>query len=103
MPIISNFPGGTGSGGGLTLGAVSDINVLVASGKTYVKWTDPSDIVVSGAALAAWGGTQLVRKAGSAPKSRRDGHGRAGQQNTRRLQDLVFLRQRSFQRRDLLL
>lgn len=73
MPIISNFPGGTGSGGGLTLGAVSDINVLVASGKTYVKWTDPSDIVVSGAALAAWGGTQLVRKAGSAPKSRRDG------------------------------
>ena len=40
MPIISNFPGGTGSGGGLTLGAVSNINVLVASGKTYVKWTD---------------------------------------------------------------
>ena len=73
MPIISNFPGGTGSGGGLTLGAVSDINVLVASGKTYVKWTDPSDIVVSGAALALWGGTQLVRKAGSAPRSRRDG------------------------------
>lgn len=73
MPIISNFPGGTGSGGGLTLGAVSDINVLVASGKTYVKWTDPSDIVVSGAALASWGGTQLVRKAGSAPRSRRDG------------------------------
>ena len=73
MPIISNFPGGTGSGGGLTLGAVTNINTLVASGKVYVKWTDPSDLVVSGATLASWGGTQLVRKAGSAPKSRRDG------------------------------
>lgn len=74
MPILSNFPGGAGSGsGGVTLGAVSNINVLVASGKVYVKWTDPSDIVVSGSTLAAWGGTLLVRKAGSAPKSRRDG------------------------------
>lgn len=74
MPILSNFPGGAGSGsGGVTLGAVSNINVLVASGKAYVKWTDPSDIVVSGSTLAAWGGTLLVRKAGSAPKSRRDG------------------------------
>ena len=74
MPILSNFPGGAGSGsGGVTLGAVSNINALVASGKVYVKWTDPSDIVVSGSTLAAWGGTLLVRKAGSAPKSRRDG------------------------------
>ena len=48
MPILSNFPGGAGSGsGGVTLGTVSNINVLVASGKAYVKWTDPSDIVVS--------------------------------------------------------
>lgn len=38
MPILSNFPGGAGSGsGGVTLGAVSNINVLVASGKVYVN------------------------------------------------------------------
>ena len=30
MPILSNFPGGAGSGsGGVTLGAVSNINVLL--------------------------------------------------------------------------
>lgn len=74
MPILSNFPGGAGSGsGGLQLGAVSNISVLVSSSKVYVKWTDPSDISVSGSTLAAWGGTLLVRKAGSMPVSRRDG------------------------------
>lgn len=74
MPIISNFPGGGGSGsGGPALAAVSDIKTLVAHGKVYVKWTDPDDLVVAGSTLAAWGGTLLVRKAGSAPTSRRDG------------------------------
>ena len=74
MPILSTFPGGSGSGGGgLTLAAVTNIATLVAHGKVYVKWTDPDDIVVSGSTLAAWGGTLLVRKAGSAPSSRRDG------------------------------
>lgn len=74
MPILSNFPGGAGSGsGGLTLAAVTGITTQVASGKVYVKWTDPEDIIVSGAALATWGGTLLVRKAGSTPTSRRDG------------------------------
>lgn len=74
MPILSTFPGGSGSGGGgLTLAAVSNIATLVAHGKIYVKWTDPDDIVVAGSTLAAWGGTLLVRKAGSVPTSRRDG------------------------------
>lgn len=74
MPIISNFPGGTGSGGGgIVLGAVENITTLVSSGKVYVKWTDPSDVVVSDTPLATWAGTLLVRKAGSAPSSRRDG------------------------------
>lgn len=74
MPIISNFPGGSGSGGGgLALAAVSDIKVLTASGKVYVKWTDPEDMVVGDATLATWAGTLLVRKAGSMPTSRRDG------------------------------
>lgn len=74
MPILSNFPGGTGEGGGgIVLGSVSNITTLAASGKVYVKWTDPNDVVVSDAPLATWAGTLLVRKAGSAPMSRRDG------------------------------
>lgn len=74
MPIISNFPTGGGSGGGgLALGAVSNIATVVSHGKAYFKWTDPEDMVVAGSTLAAWGGTLLVRKAGSMPSSRRDG------------------------------
>lgn len=74
MPIIANFPGGSGSGGGgLVLAAVTGLSTLAASGKVYIKWTDPDDIVVSDSTLAAWSGTLLVRKAGSMPTSRRDG------------------------------
>ena len=74
MPIISNFPGGSGSGtGGITLAPVDGVTTLVSSGKVYVKWTDPSDITIDDAPLATWAGTLLVRKAGSAPTSRRDG------------------------------
>lgn len=75
MPIISNFPtGGGGSGsGGLALGAVSNISTVVSHGKAYFKWTDPDDLVVAESTLAAFAGTILVRKAGSAPVSRRDG------------------------------
>ena len=74
MPILSNFPSGAGSGSsGPTLAAVSNITTQVSSGKVYVKWTDPDDLVVAGSTIATWGGTLLVRKAGSAPTSRRDG------------------------------
>lgn len=74
MPIISNFPsGGNGSGSGLALAAVSNITTLTSSGKVYIKWTDPDDLVVAESTLASWGGTLLVRKAGSMPTSRRDG------------------------------
>lgn len=59
--------------GGIALASVTNVTTLTASGKVYVKWTDPEDIVVEGAPLATWGGTILVRKAGSAPTSRRDG------------------------------
>lgn len=73
MPILSNFPGGSGGGGGLALAAVSNITTLTSSGKVYIKWTDPDDLVVAESTLASWGGTLLVRKAGSMPTSRRDG------------------------------
>lgn len=75
MPIISNFPtgGGSSESGGLALGAVSGITTVVSHGKAYFKWTDPEDLVVAESTLAAFAGTILVRKAGSAPVSRRDG------------------------------
>ena len=73
MPILSNFPGGSGGGGGLALAAVSNITTLTSSGKVYIKWTDPDDLVVAESTFASWGGTLLVRKAGSMPTSRRDG------------------------------
>lgn len=73
MPIISNFPTGGGGSGGLAVAAVSGITKLVSAGKVYVKWTDPEDLVVAESTLATWGGTLLVRKAGSMPVSRRDG------------------------------
>lgn len=73
MPILSNFPGGSGGGGGLALAAVSNITTLTSSGKVYIKWIDPDDLVVAESTLASWGGTLLVRKAGSMPTSRRDG------------------------------
>ena len=73
MPILSNFPGGSGGSGGLALAAVSNITTLTSSGKVYIKWTDPDDLVVAESTLASWGGTLLVRKAGSMPTSRRDG------------------------------
>ena len=73
MPIISNFPGGAGGSSGLALAAATDIKTLTAHEKVYIKWTDPEDLVVAGSTLASWGGTLLVRKAGSMPTSRRDG------------------------------
>ena len=74
MPIISNFPTGGGSGsGGLALAGVTDIQTLVSHEKVYIKWTDPNDMIVAESTLAAWGGTLLIRKAGSMPVSRRDG------------------------------
>ena len=58
----------------IELGDVTDANV-VESGmfSTKLTWTDPNDIMASGAALAEWGGTRVVRKEGSIPTSVTDG------------------------------
>ena len=74
MPILSNFPGGAGSGsGGLTLAAVSGITTQVSSGKVYVKWTDPAaSITADGVTLATWASTTIVVKSGSYPTSKDD-------------------------------
>lgn len=60
-------------GGGIALGAVTGLTTLTASGKVYIKWTDPDNIEADGITLAEWAGTVLVRKAGSAPTNRKDG------------------------------
>ena len=73
MPILSNFPCSNAGGSGVQLPPVSNIQTLTASGKVYIKWTDPDNVVVSDITLASWSGTLLVRKAGSAPTNRRDG------------------------------
>lgn len=74
MPILGNFPGGGGyGGGGPALASVTNIKTLTAHEKVYIQWTDPDDLVIAGSTLASWGGTLLVRKAGSMPTSRRDG------------------------------
>ncbi len=73
MPIISNFPGGSGGGSSLALAGVTGIKTLTAHEKIYIQWTDPEDFIAAGTTLASWGGTLLVRKAGSVPTSRRDG------------------------------
>lgn len=74
MPIISNFPSGSGGGGsGIELAAISGLTTQTASGKAYFKWTDPNDTMLDTVPLAKWAGTLLVRKAGSMPNSRRDG------------------------------
>lgn len=73
MPIIPNFLDGGGGNGGVKLLPASNIIAQPASEKVYIKWTDPNDIVISGTTFAEWGGTILVRKAGSMPSNRRDG------------------------------
>lgn len=73
MPIISKFPCGSGNGGDPPLAAATNIRTLAAHEKVYIQWTDPEDLVVDGRTIASWGGTLLVRKAGSMPTSRRDG------------------------------
>lgn len=73
MPIISYFPMGMGSGIGAALDPVSNITTIAASGKAYMKWTDPNDSTESGKNAAVWAGTLLVRKAGAPPANPKDG------------------------------
>lgn len=65
----------TGGGGGsaIKLADVLNPTVTVNDNTATLKWTDPDDIIVSRSVLAAWSGTAVVRKAGSAPASMTDG------------------------------
>ena len=47
---------------------------IVKNGTTYtLTWQDPDDSIISGVELATWGGTLIVRKAGSYPEDYMDG------------------------------
>lgn len=72
MPIVANFITGSGTSTNL-LGAVSNVQIVPASEKVYIKWTDSIDVVISGVTIEEWKGTLLVRKAGSVPRNHRDG------------------------------
>jgi hypothetical protein len=65
----------TGGGGGsaIKLADVLNPTVTVNDNTATLKWTDPDDIIVSRSVLAAWSGTAVVRKVGSAPASMTDG------------------------------
>lgn len=62
-----------GGGGGIELADVTNASAVSGDSKVSLKWTDPDDITYSGATLARWAGTKLVRKEGSAPESASDG------------------------------
>lgn len=60
-------------GSSIGVGDVIGASITATSRQTTLKWTDPDDIEVSGATIATWAGTKLVRKEGSAPESVADG------------------------------
>lgn len=62
-----------GGGASIKLADVSGAAVATSFNTATLTWSDPEDIVVSGATLAKWAGTKVLRKAGSAPESITDG------------------------------
>ena len=62
-------------GSSIAIGDVSGATIACIMGsKTFrLKWTDPTDIEVSGVKIAEWAGTKVVRKLGSAPANVNDG------------------------------
>lgn len=62
-----------GGGTKIRLADVSGAAVATSFNTATLTWSDPEDIVVSGAILAKWDGTKVLRKAGSAPESITDG------------------------------
>lgn len=70
---VSGVPTLTSTGGSLKIGDVSGAAISSNMQEVSLTWSDPADIVVDGTTLAAWDGTLVVRKAGSAPANRNDG------------------------------
>jgi len=62
-----------GGAGGIAPLDVSGISVDVGNGRVYLKWSDPEDTEIQGTVVCEWGGTKVVRKAGSYPTGVKDG------------------------------
>ena len=62
-----------GGGGGIAIGDVSGATATTTAKSVFLTWSDPTDVELDGVTLATWGGTRVVRKAGSAPTDKNDG------------------------------
>jgi hypothetical protein len=54
-------------------GDVTNITAKPSNKKIILTWTDPEDVIISGAYLCRWAGTKVVYKEGSYPTSPDDG------------------------------
>lgn len=66
------LPDGSG-GAGIEIGDVTNASISANHARVMLTWTDPENLVISGATLAKWAGTLVVRKVGSAPANKSDG------------------------------
>ena len=75
-----NLIGGGSSGGTTTISGAGlppsnckNLEIKKEGTTVKLRWNDPQDTVVDGQYLCSWGGTVIVRKAGSYPQSATDG------------------------------
>jgi hypothetical protein len=66
------LPDGSG-GAGIEIGDVTNASISASHARVMLTWTDPENLVISGATLAKWAGTLVVRKEGSEPINKNDG------------------------------
>ena len=59
--------------GGLPVGNVSTFVATAGNAKITLTWADPTDVTASGATIAKWKGTKILRKTGSYPTNENDG------------------------------
>ena len=61
------------NGTGWKLSAPTNVAIVNFDEAAKITWTDPDDVVINGGIAAAWAGTKVIRKEGSAPTSPTDG------------------------------
>lgn len=61
------------NGTGWKLSAPTNVAIVNFNEAAKITWTDPDDVVINGGIAAAWAGTKVIRKEGSAPTSPTDG------------------------------
>lgn len=59
--------------GGWKLQPPTNVTIANFDEAAKISWTDPQDVLIEGQTAAAWGGTVIVRKEGSAPANENDG------------------------------